>query len=106
MSAAPPWTEIPGGVELQVRLTPKGGADRIDGIGADADGRAHLSARVSAPPDKGKANAALEKLVAKTLGVPRRDVALTRGQTSRVKTLQVAGDPKALAAALTAAVAD
>ncbi|MGG7566643.1 DUF167 family protein [Rhodovulum sp. DZ06] len=103
MAEDAPWEEIPGGLRLHLRLTPKGGADRIDGIAADADGRAHLAARVSAPPDKGKANAALEKLVAKALGVPKRDVALVRGQTSRVKALEVAGDPKALVAALRAA---
>lgn len=104
-AADAPWEEIPGGLRLHVRLTPKGGADRIDGIGTDADGRTHLAARVSAPPDKGKANAALEKLVAKTLGAPRRDVTLARGQTSRVKTLEIAGDPAALAAALAALLA-
>ena len=87
-----------------MRLTPKGGADRIDGIGHDAGGRAHLAARVSAPPDKGAANAALEKLLAKALGLPKRSVTLTRGQTTRVKTLELAGDPEALAARLEAAL--
>lgn len=103
MPDARPWEAIPGGLRVRLRLTPKGGRDRIDGIGHDAEGRAHLVARVSAPPVDGAANAAVLKLVAKTLGVPRRDVALARGATARVKVLDVAGDAPALAAALTAA---
>lgn len=97
-----PWSATAGGLRVQVRLTPRGGGDRIDGTGADSDGRPHVLARVSAPPEKGAANAALEKLFAKALGVPKRDVTLAKGQTQRVKTLEIAGDPAALAAALAA----
>lgn len=95
----PPWDRVPGGLRLRVRLTPKGGRDRIDGVGHDADGRAHLNVRVSAPPVDGAANAAVLKLTAKALGVAPRDVTLARGATARVKTLDIAGDPAALAAA-------
>jgi uncharacterized protein (TIGR00251 family) len=95
----PPWDRISGGLRLRVRLTPKGGSDRIDGIGHDADARAHLNVRVSAPPVDGAANAAVLKLVAKALGVAPRDVALARGATARIKALDIAGDPAALEAA-------
>ena len=76
---------------LTVRLTPRGGADRIEGWGADAAGRPLLKVRVSAPPVEGEANAALEKLIAKALGLPRSAVNVATGQTARVKFLAIEG---------------
>jgi uncharacterized protein len=89
-----------GGVALSVRLTPKGGRDGIDGIELLADGRSVLKARVRAPPSEGEANAALIRLLAKAVGVPPRDVALSVGATARIKRLTIAGDGPTLIAAL------
>lgn len=83
-----------------MRLTPKGGRDALDGIAQLADGRCVLKARVAAAPSGGKANAALARLIAKAVGVPRRDVALTAGAGSRVKQLKISGDGQTLIAAL------
>jgi len=86
------------GVVLRVRLTPSGGADRIDGVAADAAGVAHVKARVRAAPEGGKANAALEALLAKALGVARSAVGVERGATARVKSVRIDGvDAAALA---------
>ncbi len=68
----------------------------------DAAGRAFLKARVRAVPEDGKANAALLKLLAKTIGVPKSAVTLVAGHTSRVKTLRLTGDAGRLATALNA----
>jgi len=68
-----------------VRLTPRGGADRIDGWGRDAAGRAFLKARVRAAPTEGEANAALVALLAKTLGLPKSAVTVAHGTTQRLK---------------------
>ena len=76
---------------LPVRLTPGAASDRIDGWDADADGRPVLKVRVRARPVEGEANAALLKLLAKTLGVPKSSVALDRGGQSRTKMIAVAG---------------
>jgi uncharacterized protein YggU (UPF0235/DUF167 family) len=46
---------------------------------------------VRAAPIEGKANAALEALVAKALGVGKGRVSIARGDTSRVKTLEIEG---------------
>lgn len=78
-------------VRLRVRLTPSGGADRIDGGGCDEAGKPFLRARVRAAPEHGEANAALEKLIAKALGVPKSSVRVERGTTARLKTLCVDG---------------
>jgi uncharacterized protein len=86
------------GVELFVRLTPRSSRDEIGQIEATADGREHLQARVRAVPDKGKANVALEKLVADWLAVPRSTVAVSAGVTQRLKTLRIEGDPQAILA--------
>lgn len=104
MSGARPWREQEDGLLLTLRLTPKGGRDRIDGIGEDAEGRPLLLARVSAPPAEGAANAALIKLIAKAAGARKSDVTIEAGETARVKRIAIAGDAKTLAAALEKAV--
>jgi uncharacterized protein (TIGR00251 family) len=96
------FRETGDGISLSVRLTPRSSADAIEGVETTADGRAHLKARVRAVPEDGKANKALEKLVAKALRLPPRDVAVTAGTTSRLKTLAIAGDPAELSKALLA----
>jgi len=90
--AASPFHPTAGGVELRIRLTPKASADRIDGVKMLSDGSTHLSARVRAVPEKGLANAALERLVADWLDVGAGSVRVTGGATSRLKTIEVRGD--------------
>jgi uncharacterized protein len=95
-----PWSAVSGGLAVVVRLTPKGGRDAIDGIEKLADGRAVLKVRVAAPPSEGAANDALCRLIAKTAGVPPRDVTITAGAAARIKRLAILGDPPTLIAAL------
>lgn len=85
------------GADLFVRLTPKSSRDALEGVETMADGAAHARARVRAVPEKGAANAALERLVARALGVPAGAVSVVAGGTSRLKTVRVAGEPAALA---------
>ena len=80
-------------VRFAVRLTPRGGRDRIDGV---ADGA--LLVRVAAPPVDDAANAALVRLLAHELGVAGSDVTIEAGRTARRKVVQVAGlEPGVLA---------
>jgi uncharacterized protein YggU (UPF0235/DUF167 family) len=76
---------------LAIKLTPGAASDRIDGWDVDADGRPVLKVRVRARPIEGEANAALLKLMAKALGVPKSAVTLERGGQSRTKMIAVAG---------------
>ncbi len=91
------YRERGDGVDLFVRLTPKSAKDAIGGVEASADGRSHLAVRVRAVPEKGEANTALERLLAKALGVSKNSVSVVAGGTSRLKTVRVSGDPAALA---------
>jgi uncharacterized protein YggU (UPF0235/DUF167 family) len=81
-----------------VRLTPGASRDEVSGLARASDGSAHLAARVRAVPEKGAANAALERLVAAWLGVPRSAVSVDAGARSRLKTVTVTGDSDRLAA--------
>ncbi|NJD30194.1 MAG: DUF167 domain-containing protein [Chloroflexi bacterium] len=69
-----------------VRLTPRAAVDRIDGV---VDGT--LQVRVSAPPVEDAANAALIRLLARTLGVAPGRVHLIRGRRGRDKVVEVEG---------------
>jgi hypothetical protein len=91
---------MPPPARLIVRLTPRGGRDGIDGWARDADGRPYLKVRVAAPPLDGTANAALEKLIAKTLKRPKGAVRIVAGEQARLKQLEIDGvTPADLAAA-------
>jgi hypothetical protein len=69
------------GVMIKLRLSPDAKRTLIEGIyGEDA-----LRLRVAAPPVDGKANAEAERFLAKTLTVPRSEVAVVRGASGRDK---------------------
>ncbi len=91
---------LPEGLEVLVRLTPKGGRDALDGIGALSDDRSVLKARVRCAPENGEANAALESLLAKACAVGRSHASVTSGATSRLKTVTLSGHTDLLLAAL------
>ena len=82
----PNRTEPPLEARIRVRLTPRSSRNEILGWSEGL-----LSVRVTAPPVDGKANAALERLIAKTLGVPKRDVSVVSGARGREKTVEIAG---------------
>jgi len=80
-----------------VRLTPKARAERIEGTILDGDGQLRLKIAVTAPPEDGKANSALIKLLAKKLRVPPSTLSIVGGHTQRLKVVHVAGDASELA---------
>ncbi|WP_188658539.1 DUF167 family protein [Sphingomonas metalli] len=88
----PAWAERADGLDIAIRVTPRGGRDAL--VAGTAD---HFAARLAAAPVAGAANAALVALVAKHFGVARRDVTLLAGETARLKRLRIAGTPAALA---------
>ncbi len=95
-SGPSPFAPVDGGVRVALRLQPGARGDGVEGLAELADGRRALKARVSAPPEGGKANAALIKLLAKAWRVPKGSIAIQAGRSDRSKTLLVAGDPAEL----------
>ncbi|MGX1098329.1 DUF167 family protein [Amorphus sp. MBR-141] len=85
-------------VTVRVRLTPRADRDAVDGVRTLSDGSEVLAARVRAIADKGKANKALEALLAATFGLPKSAVSLRSGHTARIKTVRLEGDPNAIEA--------
>jgi uncharacterized protein len=90
---------VAAGVVVPVRLTPKSGRDEIAGL-EEFGGETVLKARVRAVPEDGRANAALEKLIAKWLGLPPSAVKVAHGGKSRLKQIAIDGDPATLSALL------
>ena len=95
-----PWRIGAAGLSVWVRLTPKGGADRIDGLVRLDDGRSVVKARVAAPPEDGKANKALIALLAKQWGCAKSQLTVGAGAAGRLKRIDIAGDGAKLAARL------
>lgn len=73
-------------VSLRVRVTPRSSRDEVAGW---QEGM--LRVRVQAPPAGGRANGALVRLLAETLGVARGAVEVVRGYRGRDKTVRVVG---------------
>ena len=65
-------------------------SSRKDSITLDDDGKAFVI-HITAPPEKGKANKAIVKLLAKQIGVGTSKITIIRGSTSSTKTLHVEG---------------
>jgi uncharacterized protein (TIGR00251 family) len=71
---------------LRLRVTPGARSAGIVGRHGDA-----WKVRVTAAPEHGRANDAVLRLLAETLGVPRDDVTLVSGHGSREKTVELTG---------------
>ena len=95
-----PWRYSTEGISVALRVTPRGGRDDIDGVETLANGRAVLKVRVRVVAEGGEANRAVTELLAKALGVPKAQVKILSGVTSRLKQVAVGGDPRRLGDAL------
>ena len=73
------------GVLLQLSVMPNARRTEVDGLHDGA-----LRVRLAAPPIDGRANEALVAWLAKSLGVPKRDVEVLRGESSRRKQVAIA----------------
>lgn len=77
---------------VTVRLTPNASRNDIQGWSEDPDGAPVLKVRVTAVPEKGKANDALIALLSKAWRIPASSITIAKGATDRMKTLRIAAD--------------
>ena len=75
-----------GAVELNVHAQPGAGRTAIVGRHGNA-----VKVRIAAPPERGKANESLRKLLAESFGLADSAVAIVAGETSRTKRFRLTG---------------
>jgi uncharacterized protein (TIGR00251 family) len=75
-----------GGCQLPVRVRPRAGLSAIEGVHGGA-----LKVSVREPPEDGKANRAVRRLLASVLQIPTGSVTLISGARSREKLLLIVG---------------
>ena len=80
-------TSTKDGIQLNLRVSPGAKRTSIEG----PYGESAVRLKVAAPPVDGKANAEVERFLASLLGIPRSDVAVIRGSSSRDKVVLVRG---------------
>lgn len=93
------WYRVASDGRITLTLHIQPGAKKTEFAGLHGDA---LKIRLAAPPVDGKANDALVKFMADTLGLARSAVSLKSGQTSRRKVLEVTGAAPTAVAALAA----
>jgi len=86
-----PFKAVEDGLLLFCRVNPGASQNRIAGLITDDAGQTYIKVLVSVPPEKGKANQALIKLISKSLGLPKSSIEVISGHTSRIKTLKITG---------------
>ncbi len=78
--------ETPDGVRIEVKALPRSSKNQVQG---EQDGA--LKVKLAAAPVDGEANQALVKYLASYLDIPRRNVVLLKGESSRNKVLEIKG---------------
>ncbi|KAF0190706.1 MAG: hypothetical protein FD165_2494 [Gammaproteobacteria bacterium] len=73
-------------MKLAVKVVPGASRDGIAGWLGDA-----LKVRVTAPPEHGKANTAVEEIVADVLGIPAGHVRIVTGKSAARKVIEIDG---------------
>ena len=96
------FTPVEDGLRLFIKVQPGASKNAIEEVICDPCGQAYLKVRVTAVPEKGKANIAVAGLLATSWKLPVSSISITARETSRLKTFHVKGNPEHLAAHLTA----
>ena len=78
-------------VNLKIKVIPKSSKNEILMGEAGLSGNGLVKVKVTAPPVDGEANKAVIKLLAQELGLKKSQIAIIRGQRSRIKTIELTG---------------
>jgi len=84
------------GIRLSVRARPGLSRTREIRLVDVGEGKQAIEIAVAAAAQDGKANKAIIEEIARWLGVKKRDVSLKSGQTSRLKIIEISGEPSLL----------
>ena len=95
-----PLVPAADGVRLALRVTPGAGRNAISGRVEMPPGEWRLKVSVTAPPEDGKANEAVIRLLAKAWRLPKTSFRVIAGATDRNKLFHIAGDAAELMARL------
>jgi len=75
-------------IRVSVKVTPKAKVEKIDPVYKNEKGQLQTKAKVFAPAEDGKANEALVALFSKTYKIPKRNINIVSGWTSRLKIIE------------------
>ena len=103
------WTALPNGIRLRLKVQPKARRNAIVGAAPDRDGHGltlALRVAVKAPPEDGKANAAVAALLAETFDVAKAAVSVVAGATDRRKLVEIRGNSRDLGTRLDRLIQD
>jgi len=90
MIATIPVRDTPSGATIPIRVQPGAKKTAITGIYSEGE-TAAIKLSMAAPPIEGRANEAVIEFFAELFGVPKRQVIILFGETSRSKVIQVTG---------------
>ena len=77
------------GLRIEVKVQPRSSRNQISGEQEGA-----LKVKLTAPPVEGEANQALVNFLARSLKLPRKNIILIRGETTRNKLIEIRGISK------------
>ena len=81
-------------LRIHIRVTPGSRKEGFGDLFTDSEGNQWLKAHVRAVPEDGKANAALIRLLANTLGIAKSGIRHLGGQTGRMKVFELPFAPE------------
>ncbi len=81
--------EVPGGIRLEIKVQPRSSKNQIAGEQEGA-----LKVKLTAPPVDGEANQALINFLSSYFKIPKRNITLLKGETSRHKLVEIQGIDK------------
>ncbi|MGE5371817.1 MAG: DUF167 domain-containing protein [Solirubrobacterales bacterium] len=87
-----PITETDAGIRFEVRVQPRSSKNQVCGVQENA-----VKIKLTAPPVDGAANEALIAYLATLFSVAKKDVTILRGETGRLKLIEIAGIDRAAA---------
>ena len=79
-------TQVENGIRLEIKVQPRSSKNQIVGEHNGA-----LKVKLTAPPVEGEANQALLAYLASILKIPKKNVVLLKGESSRNKILEIRG---------------